>query len=358
MHRCGRRARGRRRGLCRGPDHERADQGRHDHGKDIKKGTIATTNLSAAARKSLTGATGATGATGPAGPAGPAGIRRRARLGPAGAARRRTSSGSPGAGTKGDKGDPGAPGAKGDGRPRATRAIPVRPATPRSARSRSPTPSSTTPTAKKTGSRSPSPRAPTARRPSRAATTTPCSRSARSTPATATTRTGRPGSSAASTGPTPRAEFTEGTLTALAYCAPSATASKAPFAARHAAALRQAERLGAERREPPLSRSIDVLCRGRATSVGRLDAEDMPDSASRTPQLSSSSSRAALDSLPQPPALDSRTVSRRGLERIVRPGSKPRTSSEAPVFSDGRRGAPLLWPSGVAAAQSPPLVLW
>jgi hypothetical protein len=46
---------------------------------NIKNGTLAAADFSAAAKKSLKGATGATGATGPAGPAGPAG-----QTGPAG----------------------------------------------------------------------------------------------------------------------------------------------------------------------------------------------------------------------------------------------------------------------------------
>src|ERR1700754_3159140 len=41
--------------------------------KDIKKGTISTANLSAAAKKGMTGPAGPAGATGPAGARGPAG---------------------------------------------------------------------------------------------------------------------------------------------------------------------------------------------------------------------------------------------------------------------------------------------
>jgi hypothetical protein len=65
--------------------------------KQIKDGTIQTTDISKRALKALKGKTGAKGATGAAGPAGPAG--------PAGAA------GAQGAkGDKGDKGDQGDPG--------------------------------------------------------------------------------------------------------------------------------------------------------------------------------------------------------------------------------------------------------
>lgn len=77
--------------------------------KDIKKGTITATNLSAAAKKGLTGARGATGAPGAPGAAGPAGP-----AGPQGDPAPNVF-GSPGsAGAKGDKGDAGAQGAKGD----------------------------------------------------------------------------------------------------------------------------------------------------------------------------------------------------------------------------------------------------
>ena len=95
--------------------------------KDIKKGTISTANLSAAAKKGMTGPAGATGATGPQGPKGDPGP---------------SVVGSPGA-TKGDKGDrarratrarrarlaPRAtPEPRGQPVPRATRARPAPPA--------------------------------------------------------------------------------------------------------------------------------------------------------------------------------------------------------------------------------------
>jgi hypothetical protein len=63
--------------------------------KDIKRGTITTSNLSAAAKKTMTGPAGPAGAPGPAGPAGET----------------RTVLGSPG--TAGPKGDPGATGPQG-----------------------------------------------------------------------------------------------------------------------------------------------------------------------------------------------------------------------------------------------------
>ncbi len=79
--------------------------------KDIKGGTIAASNLSSAAKKSLQGAPGATGATGPAGPAGPAGTSPSV-LGSGGGAGPKGDTGAQG--LKGDAGAPGAPGAKGD----------------------------------------------------------------------------------------------------------------------------------------------------------------------------------------------------------------------------------------------------
>ncbi|HWK27153.1 MAG TPA: hypothetical protein VNS09_11335 [Solirubrobacter sp.] len=80
--------------------------------KDIKKGTITTANLSAAARKGMTGPAGPAGAAGPAGPAGAQGAQ-----GPQGPS---VLGSAPSAGAKGDtgpagpKGDPGATGPKGD----------------------------------------------------------------------------------------------------------------------------------------------------------------------------------------------------------------------------------------------------
>ena len=91
--------------------------------KDIKSGTIAASNLSPAAKKSLQGAKGATGPTGPAGPAGPAGstptvLGSGGATGPkgdTGAQGPKGDTGVPGApGAPGAKGDTGAPGAKGD----------------------------------------------------------------------------------------------------------------------------------------------------------------------------------------------------------------------------------------------------
>ena len=79
--------------------------------KDIKRGTISTNNLSAAAKAGMVGKTGpagATGATGATGPAGPQGERGPSVLG------------SPG--TQGPKGDTGATGPAGPQGPRVRRA--------------------------------------------------------------------------------------------------------------------------------------------------------------------------------------------------------------------------------------------
>jgi len=83
--------------------------------KDIKKGTITTANLSAAAKKGMTGPAGPAGAAGPAGPAGAKGDPGANVLGsPSGAGAKGDTGPQGPAGPAGPKGDKGDPGAKGD----------------------------------------------------------------------------------------------------------------------------------------------------------------------------------------------------------------------------------------------------
>ena len=96
----------------------------------------------------------------------------------------------------------------------------------------------------------------TARSRSRAATSTSCCRWARSMPTCASTTTttskGAPGWSRASTGPSPKATTPRGTLTAVAQCIDSPEASTAPYAERHASALRYAAAAQGAREQAPL----------------------------------------------------------------------------------------------------------
>src|SRR5215467_9090172 len=189
--------------------------------KDIKAGTITTGNLSAAAKR------GMTGPVGPARPAGPKGDSAATVLGSPGAAGAKGDKGDQG--PKGDKGDKGDPGAAG-GAANVTEVVDTVPNSAASDDEWIAQAVATCPDGQRVISGA-------------------FFQDVESLGEVFVNLPDEEGSSwivVAANWADPEGDFTDGELNALAYCVPSPQASKAPFAERHAAAVAQARELVAK----------------------------------------------------------------------------------------------------------------
>lgn len=201
--------------------------------KDIKRGTIGAANLSAAAKKGLVGPAGPAGATGATGPAGPPG-------------EVRTVQGSPGApgpvgpaGPKGDKGDTGAAGPAGPQGPPGTGEIDTIEIV-NTVENNADSEETWIAVAVATCPDGQAPLSGGYRHVVQALGEVFWNFVDPQAPTSWTV--------AAVNWAEPEGDATEGDLSAIAYCAPSARAGKEPYAVRHAAALDNARAIAARHR--------------------------------------------------------------------------------------------------------------